>query len=269
MSNKPAERKICFVVSPIGDPGSTQRNHADWLLKGIIKPTFSLHFANFNVIRADEINAPGLIDSQVITLLLDAEIVIADMSFQNANVFYEMGIRHMKRRPIIHMFHEGHAIPFDARPQRAIPFKKDHPDDLTKAIADLKAAIEEVLKPGFEVENPVTRARGVQKLDEHAMPGLDVLRSEISELKTQMLDVQAEAVLAHAIARQATGSPPAVAPGRFATAVGGILGPALSAGALGAPRDYMAELNNAVTLGSSAPTPFGVLSPRTSKDEGR
>jgi hypothetical protein len=103
MSNEPTKQKVCFVVSPIGDPESQQRIHADWLLKGIIKPTFSAHFGDFRVLRADEISTPGLIDSQVITLLLDAEIVIADMSFQNANVFYEMGIRHMKRLPTIHI----------------------------------------------------------------------------------------------------------------------------------------------------------------------
>jgi hypothetical protein len=53
-------------------------------------------------------------------------------------------------------------------------------------MADLKGAVEEVLKPGFEVENPVTRARGVQKLDEHAMPDLDVLRGDILELRKGM-----------------------------------------------------------------------------------
>jgi hypothetical protein len=203
MSDEPAKRKVCFVVSPIGDPGSPQRTHADWLLKGIIKRTFSSHFTDFDVIRADEINTPGLIDSQVITLLLEAEIVIADMSFQNANVFYEMGIRHMKRGPIIHMFHEGHAIPFDAKPQRAIPFKWGHPDDLTKAISDLKAAVEEVLKPGFEVENPVTRARGIQKLDEHAMPGVDVLRGDVLELKKRMETFE---TLARYLVRQERGT---------------------------------------------------------------
>jgi hypothetical protein len=62
-----------------------------------------------------------------------------------------------------------------------------------------------VLKPGFEVETPVTRARGIRKLDEHAMPGLDVLRSEITELKTRILEARAEAALAYAIAQQAAG----------------------------------------------------------------
>ena len=88
-----ASRKTCFVVGPIGDAGSAVRGHADWLLDEIIAPVFSEHFNEFDVIRADRISSPGMIDSQVINHLLDAELVVADLSFQNANAFYEVGLR--------------------------------------------------------------------------------------------------------------------------------------------------------------------------------
>src|SRR5262249_37568258 len=168
-------KNLCFVVSPIGATGSPERIHADWLLKGIIEPVFGKHFPDYAVARADKINAPGMIDSQVINHLLDAALVIADMSLLNANAFYEMGIRHMKQKPIIHMYQEGGKIPFDVAPHRAIPFSYAHPDHLVAAQEALQAAIEETIKPGFQVENPVTRARGVQKLEEHATPEQQVL----------------------------------------------------------------------------------------------
>jgi hypothetical protein len=167
--------KLCFVVSPIGPPGGPERIHADWLLKGIVEPVFAEHFKEFRVERSDKINVPGMIDSQVINRLLDAELVIADMSMLNANAFYEMGIRHMKQKPIIHMYQEGGKIPFDVAPHRAIPFSYVHPDDLEGAKRNLKNAVEEALKPDFQVENPVTRARGVQKLEEHASPEQQVV----------------------------------------------------------------------------------------------
>jgi hypothetical protein len=88
-----------------------------------------------------------------------------------------------------------------------IPPAVSHPDDLARAMADLKSAVEEVLKPGFEVENPVTRARGIEKLDEHAMPGLDVLRGDILELKKRVIAAETEARLARLTA-QRVGSPP-------------------------------------------------------------
>lgn len=147
-------------------------------------------------------------------------------------------------------------------------------------MADLKGAVEEVLRPRFEVENPVTRARGIEKLDEHAMPGLDVLRTEIRELKAQIASV----------ARLAATSRSAPALG---SQVPGLLGEALSNGTLfldpdahrsarfgdapfasvfGDPtaseRNYAAELN-AIAAGGplTASTAFGQLSPKAPKKD--
>ena len=94
---------LCFVIGPIGDPGSEIRRDADWLLKGIIKPVVAEYFPEYYVERADEISEPGSISSQVITRLLDAPLVIADMSRHNANAFYELAIRHMVGLPTVHM----------------------------------------------------------------------------------------------------------------------------------------------------------------------
>ena len=81
MDNPPAgSKKLCFVIGPIGEPGSPIRIHANWLLKEIIQPVFAENFPEFRVERADEITAPGSINSQVITRLFDAPLVIADMS---------------------------------------------------------------------------------------------------------------------------------------------------------------------------------------------
>ena len=77
----------------------------------------------FEVIRSDKIAQPGMINSQMINHLLDDDLVIADMSRLNANAFYEMGLRHMAEKPIIHMFRvPNDGIPFDVNPYRAITF---------------------------------------------------------------------------------------------------------------------------------------------------
>src|ERR1700744_4521649 len=104
--------KCCFVVSQIGSEDSPERIHADWFLEAIVEPAFEkLH--EFKVERADKLSHPGLIDAQVIHKLLTAEIVIADLTGLNPNVFYEIGIRHMAQKPIIHMHEAGQSIPFD------------------------------------------------------------------------------------------------------------------------------------------------------------
>ena len=95
-------KKLCFVIGPIGDDGTETRIHADWLLEGIIEPVMT-EFPDFVVKRADHDPRPGLIDAQIINDLLSAELVIADLSFSNPNAFYEIGIRHMAQKPIIHV----------------------------------------------------------------------------------------------------------------------------------------------------------------------
>jgi hypothetical protein len=70
------------------------------LLKGIIQPVLA-RYPEFQVKRADQDARPGLIDVHMINDILDAELVIADLSYLNPNTFYEIGIRHMTEKPII------------------------------------------------------------------------------------------------------------------------------------------------------------------------
>jgi hypothetical protein len=179
-------KKTCFVVGPIGEDGSVTRKAADWLLKGIIRPVFDETFQDFEVIRSDTITAPGMIDVQMINHLLDADLVIADMSERNPNAFYEMGIRHMAQRPIVHMFSEGTVIPFDVAPYRAIKFSLETFDLLQRAKEELRAVVREVLKPGYTVENPVTRARGVQAIEQKAPPEIQFLYEEVAAIRRRL-----------------------------------------------------------------------------------
>jgi hypothetical protein len=162
-----AEKKLCFVIGPIGEPESEPRIHADWLLEGIIEPVLG-GFPDFKVKRADQDPRPGLIDAQLINDLLNAELVIADLSFLNPNVYYEIGIRHMAQRPIIHMQLATEKPPFDLSLYRAVKFSRSKYRDLGLAQAELKRAIEAVLAEDYEIENPVTNARGRLKLDQSA-----------------------------------------------------------------------------------------------------
>jgi hypothetical protein len=185
-------KKLCFVIGPIGDPRTPERSHADWLFEGIIKPVFAEHFHDqFDVpVRADQIVEPGSINTQVITRLFEAPLVIADLSHHNANAFYELAIRHMVRLPTIHMIHKDWRLPFDVAPFRAIRFCRDEYEELETARDDLKSTVNEIIKPEFVVENPITHARGVIAFDQHASSEQRVIldRLEALERHIQRLD---------------------------------------------------------------------------------
>lgn len=184
-----ADSKLCFVIGPIGEEGSDARVHADWLLEGIIEPVME-EFADFSVRRADHDPRPGLIDAQMINDLLTANLVIADLSFSNPNAFYEIGIRHMAQLPIIHMQLKEEKPPFDLSLYRAIKFSRTKFSDLALARPELRKAVNAILDLEYEVENPVTHARGRFQLQEHATPSQQVLIDQLRAIEQRLAKIE-------------------------------------------------------------------------------
>jgi hypothetical protein len=147
-------------------------------------------FPQFEVKRADTISDPGMIDAQVINALLNADLVIADLSTLNPNAFYEIGIRHMVQKPIIHMQVIEETIPFDVSLFRSIKYSRLRPRDLRNARIALKVQIEAILAPGYQVDNPVTRTRGAVALEQGATPGERVLLEQIRSLESRLASLE-------------------------------------------------------------------------------
>lgn len=179
-------KKQCFVVGPIGDDDSDDRIHADWLLEDIIIPVFDKRFPDFEVQRADTLANPGQITTQVINALLDAELVIADLTTLNPNAFYEIGIRHTVQKPIIHMHLEGQRIPFDIAPFRSIKFSRKRPRDIKAARTVLQSFVEEALSDHHVVDNPVTFSRGKLEFDKSATPAEKLMQDQIMAMQDRM-----------------------------------------------------------------------------------
>lgn len=156
--------RTCFVVGPIGKRGSKERIHSDALFNKIIKPAFVSIRKNLHVVRADHISTPGMIDSQIVTHLIEAKLVIADLTTRNPNAFYELGIRHMANKPVIHIYKRGERIPADVSLFRAVEISYSNAVAIGKSRVELAKAIEATFIRGFAVENPVTQSKGFQKL---------------------------------------------------------------------------------------------------------
>jgi hypothetical protein len=186
---KPTQ-KTCFVVTQIGEKGSPERIHADWVFEEILSPLFERKYKDFKLVRADKISKPGLIDAQIIGLLASSELVIADLTNLNPNVFYEIGIRHAARKPIIHMHVENQKIPFDVTLFRSLPFSLREPSELRAARSSLEELIDAVLAPDFEIDNPVTRAIDKIGLEGTATPAERVLSRQVESLALRILELE-------------------------------------------------------------------------------
>ncbi len=110
--------KICFVISPIGSAESVERKHANLILTALIEP--ALAELELEVVRADGISKPGLITGQVIDHIAKAALVIADLSFSNPNVYYELALRHAVRKPVVQLIRAGDKLPFDVGQYRTV-----------------------------------------------------------------------------------------------------------------------------------------------------
>jgi len=116
--------KRCFFVSRIGLEDSPERRISDKLLEHIIKPVVS-DMGYSAPERADHIAASGVITTQVFTRLLEDDLVVADLTGSNPNVFYELAVRHMVRKPFVQFIQKGEKIPFDIALNRTLHYDFD------------------------------------------------------------------------------------------------------------------------------------------------
>jgi hypothetical protein len=111
--------KSCFFISPIGSAESAERVASNKLLKFIIEPVLK-RCGYKNPVRADQITQPGVVTSQIFTKLWNDDLVIADLSGSNPNVFYELAVRHIARKPCVLTIRKSERLPFDVAPNRTI-----------------------------------------------------------------------------------------------------------------------------------------------------
>lgn len=176
----------CFVICPIGEAKSDTRRHSDQLLKYIIEPV-AKEFGFSEVSRADRLDEPGVITTQIIQRLVQAPLIIADLTDQNPNVFYELAIRHAVHLPLVHMMKAGGKLPFDIAGFRTIFFDLTDPDSIDETKVTLRQQIEKLRSKPFE--SPISVALNLQKLEESESPQdrmiADVLVG-VSELKADI-----------------------------------------------------------------------------------
>lgn len=159
-------KKVCFFIAPIGQPGEEERKHSDMMLENLI--TRALEGEGFDVVRADRISDPGMISAQVIDYIMRSALVIADLSFHNPNVFYELAIRHMLGRPTVHIIRKRDAIPFDLKDFRTIQVDTEDKYELVAKLetyrAEIATQVRLALESGDTHSNPIRSS----------IPGLDV-----------------------------------------------------------------------------------------------
>ena len=151
-------QNICFYITPIGSEDSAERKHADLFMSSLVQP--ALEELGLTVVRADQIGEPGMITTQVLEYLKRARLAIADLSYLNPNVFYEVALRHALRLPVVQLIRKADRLPFDVNQSRTLVFDTTDIYSLIPKLQTYRAEIASQARKALEdpesVGNPVS-----------------------------------------------------------------------------------------------------------------
>ncbi len=183
--------KLCFVISPIGEIESETRKRSDQILKHVIRPAATT--CGYKAVRADEIDKPGMITSQVIQHVVNDELVVADLTERNPNVFYELAIRHALRKPLVQIIRKGDAIPFDVAGTRTIYVDHKDLDSVEAAKNEIIAQIKTLEKDSSDLETPISVSLDLHLLRQSEKPeerSLADLVAAVVDLRASLSNVE-------------------------------------------------------------------------------
>lgn len=116
--------KKCFVVMGYGtrfSPSSRKKINLDLVYKEIIRPV--IVGCGYECTRGDEVKDCGLIDESMYYGILEADLVVADISTLNPNAIYELGVRHgVKKNRTIIMMESKDRFFFDLNHSRTVRY---------------------------------------------------------------------------------------------------------------------------------------------------
>lgn len=135
--------KECFIVMPMAKTSPTAL--FDEIYKYIIKPAVEEEAGMFCV-RVDEILKPGSIIQDIVEHLSKSNAVIADLTGQNPNVFYEVGVRDALRGRMIFLAQNINDVPFDLRGYRVCIYDVTSPRGYHEAKQSIVNYLKELKK---------------------------------------------------------------------------------------------------------------------------
>jgi hypothetical protein len=207
----------CFVIMPFGDPSvdhahfdKMENIYSEWIkptVESIQSPDPPGNFLHCH--RADKEVGPGDIVEHVMESLINSRMVIADLTGKNANVFYELGVRHAVSNSTILIAEGTEHIPFDLRTLRAIVYQYT-PPGMIRFRRQLQEAVMSIVTAPDKIDNPVRRilyrresAQLASAEESGVSQVVQTLMSELSSMKNELRAQHAEmSILIGEITRQ-------------------------------------------------------------------
>src|SRR4051812_19513123 len=153
-------RPICFMIMPYGMKPTSARDGGeapdrvdfDHLWEAALRPAISN--AGYEPVRANE-DVGALIITEMIERLAISDLVLADVSIPNGNVYYEVGIRHAAQRQGCIMTSASWAKPlFDIDQMRQIRYPLPTQSISDEVAAEIIGIVESAIPAMSSGESP-------------------------------------------------------------------------------------------------------------------
>jgi hypothetical protein len=140
-------KRTCFVIMPFGEKKDLDGQDIDFddIYRFFFKK--AIEELGIDCVRCDEIEESGSIHDKMFEHIYQADVVVVDITTSNANVYYELGVRHALAKAVTVLIRrKGTTIPFNIQGLQVVEY------DQTKfgSIERAKARILQIIKNGLD-----------------------------------------------------------------------------------------------------------------------
>lgn len=160
-----------------------------------------------------------MITVQVIQRIIEAPLVIADLTESNANVFYELAIRHATGKPFVQIIGKGTKIPFDVAGLRTIEVDVRDLKSVERAKVQLRDQIHALRTATGALDTPISLAVDLTALRASQNPaarGMADMHLMLTDLKNELSSVSTRFAASELVTQAAAEEVRAVANRMFA-----------------------------------------------------
>ncbi len=140
-------KRTCFVIMPFGEKKDLDGQEIDFddIYRFFFKK--AIEELGIDCIRCDEIEESGSIHDKMFEHIYQADVVVVDITTSNANVYYELGVRHALAKSVTVLIRrKGTTIPFNIQGLQVVEYDQAKFGSIERA----KSRILQIIKNGLD-----------------------------------------------------------------------------------------------------------------------
>ena len=146
----------CYVMMPYGGTDPSKKSFFEGVFSSIIVTAArNAGFADSEIIREDHKGEAGSVSGNIVHHLATSDVLIADLTGQNANVFYELGVAHVfHKSSTVLICQKDSPIPFDVQGLNVVLYSTDI-TEVSDSVTRMTNAIVSRLKGTASADNTI------------------------------------------------------------------------------------------------------------------